>query len=106
MLAREVSPDTYVNIMAQYRPAYKVGQFNTDASIKYADINRRPTLDEILRAYQAAHVAGLWRFDDGDEDFDFDLRSGSWVGRIRAPRHLPTGFGSTRTRNGDAASIQ
>jgi putative pyruvate formate lyase activating enzyme len=61
---REVSRDTYVNIMAQYRPAYKVGQFNLDASIKYSDINRGPTLDEILRAYQAARNAGLWRFDE------------------------------------------
>jgi putative pyruvate formate lyase activating enzyme len=62
-LAREVSPDTYVNIMAQYRPAHKVGEFNADASLKYADINRGITLDELHRAYRAATDAGLWRFD-------------------------------------------
>ncbi|MCY2989230.1 MAG: radical SAM protein [Planctomycetota bacterium] len=63
-LAREVSPDTYVNIMAQYQPAYKVGQFRSDATIKYADLNRCPDLDEIYRAYRAAREAGLWRFDE------------------------------------------
>jgi putative pyruvate formate lyase activating enzyme len=62
-LAREVSPDTYVNLMAQYHPAHEVGQPARDGGVKYAEINRRPTLDEIHQAYQAARHSGLWRFD-------------------------------------------
>jgi putative pyruvate formate lyase activating enzyme len=57
-LADELSPDTYVNVMAQYRPDYRVG-----TSERYADINRRPTPEEIEAAYEAARHAGLWRFD-------------------------------------------
>ncbi|GIW93326.1 MAG: radical SAM protein [Pirellulaceae bacterium] len=63
-LAGEVSADTYVNIMGQYRPEYEVGEIARDGSIKYADINRRPTADEIEQAFQAARDAGLWRFDE------------------------------------------
>jgi putative pyruvate formate lyase activating enzyme len=62
-LAREVSPDTYVNLMAQYHPAYEVGQPARDGGVNYAEINRRPTLDEIHHAYQAARHSRLWRFD-------------------------------------------
>jgi putative pyruvate formate lyase activating enzyme len=56
-LAEELSPDTYVNIMAQYHPAAKVG------SGKYGEIDRRPTRQEMEQAYAAARSAGLWRFD-------------------------------------------
>jgi len=66
-LAESVSPDTFVNIMGQYRPAYQVG---TDAgeeddagAVRYAEINRRPAQSELDAAYQAARDAGLWRFD-------------------------------------------
>jgi putative pyruvate formate lyase activating enzyme len=62
-LASEVSPDTFVNIMPQYRPAHKVGRIAEDGGCAYAEINRRPTLDELKAAYQAARDAGLWRFD-------------------------------------------
>jgi putative pyruvate formate lyase activating enzyme len=62
-LADEVSADTYVNIMGQYRPDYEVGQLARDGSPKYADINRRPTPEEVEQAYEAACRAGLWRFD-------------------------------------------
>ncbi len=57
-LADELSPDTYVNVMAQYRPDYRVGE-----SEEYADINRRTTPEDISGAYEAARRAGLWRFD-------------------------------------------
>ena len=56
-LASELSPDTYVNVMGQYRPEYKVD----DA--RYEDINRRPQASEMDAAYAAARRAGLWRFD-------------------------------------------
>ena len=63
-LAEEVSPDTYVNIMGQYRPEYEVGQIARDSGKKYTEINRRPDHDEILDAFDAAREAGLWRFDE------------------------------------------
>ncbi len=57
-LAEEVSPDTYINIMAQYHPAGKVG------AEKYPEINRRITPEEYHGALRAAQQAGLWRFDE------------------------------------------
>jgi putative pyruvate formate lyase activating enzyme len=62
-LAREVSPDTYVNIMGQYRPEYQVGQIAANGGVKHPDINRRPTPEELHAAYAAARRAGLWRLD-------------------------------------------
>ena len=50
-LAEEVSRDTYINIMGQYRPAYDVGQIAWDgAAAKYTEIDRGPGSDEIARA--------------------------------------------------------
>jgi putative pyruvate formate lyase activating enzyme len=57
-LAREISPHTYVNIMAQYAPAGKVG------AGRFADIDRRITRDEYERAFTEARAAGLHRFDE------------------------------------------
>ena len=66
-LARELSPDTYVNIMAQYRPDYEVGRVADSGpragQPRYAEINRRPRRDELEAAYEAARKAGLWRVD-------------------------------------------
>jgi putative pyruvate formate lyase activating enzyme len=56
-LVQEVSPDTYVNVMAQYRPAWKV------SAEKYAEINRPPTASEYQTAVQVASEAGL-RLDE------------------------------------------
>lgn len=53
-----ISPDTFLNIMGQYRPDHKV---LTDE--RYNRINRRPRQDEIIKAYETAREAGLWRFD-------------------------------------------
>jgi putative pyruvate formate lyase activating enzyme len=67
-LAEELSPDTYVNIMSQYRPEYEVGRIadaGRDAGQpRYADIDRAPRRDELAAAYDAARAAGLWRFDE------------------------------------------
>ena len=63
-LAREVSTDTYVNLMGQYRPDYQVGQIMQNGNTKYAEINRRPLTDEMREAYASARRAGLWRFDE------------------------------------------
>jgi putative pyruvate formate lyase activating enzyme len=63
-LARELSPDTYVNIMGQYRPQFRVGEAMRSGRRRYDEIDRRPRSSEIERAYTAAKRAGLWRFDE------------------------------------------
>jgi putative pyruvate formate lyase activating enzyme len=62
-LASEVSRDTYVNVMGQYRPEYKVGQPARREGVQYEEIDRRPLLGEVAHARQAALDAGLWRLD-------------------------------------------
>ncbi len=54
-----ISPDTYVNVMAQYRPEHRV-----PGSGRYEDIDRRPGRAEMADAFAAAHRAGLRRFDE------------------------------------------
>lgn len=55
----EISADTYLNIMGQYRPEHRVG-----GSERYSDIDRRPYHKEIADAFAVARKAGLWRFDE------------------------------------------
>jgi putative pyruvate formate lyase activating enzyme len=57
-IATAISPDTYVNIMGQYRPDHRV-----PGSPRYADIDRRPTTGELAGARRAAVAAGLHRLD-------------------------------------------
>ncbi len=54
-LAREISPDTYVNIMDQYHPAFQAHL--------YPSLNRPIKHEEYLEALQLAHQAGLKRLD-------------------------------------------
>jgi putative pyruvate formate lyase activating enzyme len=61
-LAEEISRDTWVNIMGQYRPENEVGRRARDG-VRYAEINRHPTPREMEEAYDAARDFGLWRFD-------------------------------------------
>ena len=63
-LAESVSPDTYVNIMGQYRPAHEVGLPGRDGRPGYNEINIPTAPDELARASEAARQAGLWRFDE------------------------------------------
>ena len=56
-LAREVSPDTYVNVMAQYHPA---GQAR-----RHPSIARSLTRAEWSEAVAIAREEGLHRFDRG-----------------------------------------
>jgi putative pyruvate formate lyase activating enzyme len=56
-VARELGPDTYVNVMAQYYPAGKV------SSKEYVEINRHITHDEFSEALATSRAAGLWRLD-------------------------------------------
>ncbi|MDH3199145.1 MAG: radical SAM protein, partial [Candidatus Krumholzibacteria bacterium] len=62
-LATALSPDTYVNIMGQYRPEHRVGSPGRDGSPRFPTIDRRPADAEMREAYAAARAAGLWRFD-------------------------------------------
>lgn len=59
-LAEEISPDTYVNIMDQYRPAGLVGRD------RFPEINRPLRGSEIAAAYRLARQVGLHRFDAPD----------------------------------------
>ena len=54
-LAEEVSRDTYINIMDQYRPCYRAGQL--------PPLDRRITREEYRAAVRQAKEAGLHRFD-------------------------------------------
>ena len=56
-IARELSPETYVNLMAQYRPACHV------TAQRYAEINRCITAQEFRQAQEAFYGAGLSRLD-------------------------------------------
>ena len=57
-LAGELSPDTYVNVMAQYYPAGAV------SAEKYPEINRRLFEEEYEEAVRLTRAAGLWRLDE------------------------------------------
>lgn len=54
-LAEEVSPDTYINVMDQYRPCYKANDL--------PPLDRRTSRAEFNRAMKQAREAGLHRFD-------------------------------------------
>ena len=53
-LAEEVSPDTFVNVMAQYHPAHR--------ALKHPELSRRVTGRECREAVKSAREAGLHRF--------------------------------------------
>jgi putative pyruvate formate lyase activating enzyme len=52
-LAEEISRDTYVNIMAQYHPAYRARE--------YSSLNKRVKAEEVEEAKRLAREAGLRR---------------------------------------------
>lgn len=52
-IATEISKNTYINIMDQYRPCYKAAEF--------PEINRRITNKEYEEAIEIARSEGLWR---------------------------------------------
>ena len=57
-LAKEISPNTYINVMDQYRPC--------GTAEKDEFINRRPTAREYREAIDAARKTGLNRLDNRD----------------------------------------
>ena len=54
-LANEVSPNTFLNVMDQYRPCFKAGNI--------PDLNRPITRNEYREAIRLAEVAGLHRLE-------------------------------------------
>jgi uncharacterized Fe-S radical SAM superfamily protein PflX len=50
--------------MGQYRPEYEVGVIGGAGQVKYREINGHPAREEMLRAFESARGAGLWRFDE------------------------------------------
>ncbi len=60
-LAKEISPDTYLNVMNQYHPAGTVTR--ADAPSRYGDVARPITAAEFRTALREARLAGLRRFD-------------------------------------------
>lgn len=53
-IGEELSRDSYVNVMAQYRPEHK--------ALRYPELSRRPTAEEYQGALASARRHGLWRF--------------------------------------------
>jgi len=65
-LAEEVSRDTYINVMDQYRPCYRVAAGASTQGRKAAELgplSRSLTRAEYEQAVQQAREAGLHRFD-------------------------------------------
>ena len=54
-ISSELSKDSYVNVMDQYRPAYK--------AIEFHPLDRRITNEEYTSAIKKAKEYGLWRLD-------------------------------------------
>ncbi|KYK61392.1 pyruvate formate lyase activating enzyme [Drechmeria coniospora] len=70
-LASDISKDCFVNIMEQYHPDGHVGKKvkGTRAGrgsdeVRYGELNRAVTDDEVSSIRHAAEDAGLWRFND------------------------------------------
>ena len=61
-LAQAVSPDTYINVMEQYRPCYK--------AVGMSPLDRPITGAEYERAVREAREAGLHRFDQQGRNKD------------------------------------
>lgn len=83
-LAENVSKDIYVNIMEQYHPDAHVGKSRRPTSaarsqdsepqeVRYADINRPVSGDEVSSVRKAAQSAGLWRFCEAAEHGGFNI---------------------------------
>ncbi|QKX58034.1 uncharacterized protein TRUGW13939_05154 [Talaromyces rugulosus] len=91
-LADNVSKDLYVHVMEQYHPDAHVGKKRRNAAtknkvvehggaesssredeVRYAEINRAVTDEELGSVKQAAEKAGLWRFCEASEKPGFHL---------------------------------
>jgi putative pyruvate formate lyase activating enzyme len=57
-LAEEISSNTYINLMPQYRPEYRARERDM------GPLSRRVNAEEMREAYEQARAAGLHRFDE------------------------------------------
>jgi putative pyruvate formate lyase activating enzyme len=57
-LAKTLSPDTFVNVMDQFHPAWML-----ESDPRFCAARRHITPAEYRQAMEAAREAGLWRFD-------------------------------------------
>eukprot|EP00026_Physarum_polycephalum_P014255 Phypoly_transcript_14748.p1 GENE.Phypoly_transcript_14748~~Phypoly_transcript_14748.p1 ORF type:complete len:284 (+),score=45.72 Phypoly_transcript_14748:69-920(+) len=66
-VSEELGPDTFVNIMDQYRPTANVGKKDDKKDgtkkIRYEEINRPIYEEELKYVEDAAKGVGLWRFN-------------------------------------------
>ncbi|KAL1587388.1 hypothetical protein WHR41_03931 [Cladosporium halotolerans] len=97
-LAENVSKDMYVHVMEQYHPRAHVGKekrsvqgrasrlasdpvepggqpatASAKKQIRYEEINRAVSLDEVASVRKVAEQAGLWRFADAAEHGGFNI---------------------------------
>lgn len=72
-IASELGPDTYVNLMAQYFPAGRVGRSGTRDP--YEEIDRHPLREEYRRAAALADDLGLRRLDQRSRRMGQALRT-------------------------------
>lgn len=84
-IAGNVSRDAFVNIMEQYHPDAHVGKPKhprrsaitggtiPQETVRYAEINRHVTNEEVSTVRQAAERAGLWRFCDPPKHDGFSI---------------------------------
>lgn len=98
-LAENVSKDLYVHVMEQYHPRAHVGKERRSTAqgraqdvaagttepgglaageeakkqVRYEEINRPVSLDEVASVRQVAEQSGLWRFADAAEHGGFNL---------------------------------
>lgn len=90
-LAENVSKDMYIHIMEQYHPDAHVGKpkrtsgrsseivepggasqtSKAKAEVRYADINRAVSDEEVISVRKAAEDAGLWRFVEATDHAAF-----------------------------------
>ncbi len=66
-LAQEISPNTYLNLMDQYRPEYNVRRYPN----QFPQLARPITTQEYQQAVEMAHQAGLRRLDRRRSIFAF-----------------------------------
>jgi uncharacterized Fe-S radical SAM superfamily protein PflX len=79
---RRRCPDTYINVMDQYRPAHEAARLGSArcmaarvaAGRECSAISRPPTSAEYRSAVQQALDAGLWRLDGGKRPSAADPR--------------------------------
>ncbi|KXH53825.1 radical SAM superfamily protein [Colletotrichum salicis] len=80
-LAEEVFRDCFVNIMEQYHPDAHVGKpkrrskesIEQNDEVRYSEINRAVSGDEVSSVRKAAEAAGLWRFCDPPRHEGFNI---------------------------------